>query len=143
MSRRTATTEPPSSRSYATTSILLYSDRAELREQVRLDIGDTIGRRGVTIEWTEAATPNFVTDLVQTGRYDLIIADGETKKLGGIGLTRQMRQELDWRPTVLVLLQRAQDAWLASWSGADAGMELPVDPFELRTVVADLLGIDD
>lgn len=40
---------------------------------------------------------------------------------------------------MLVLTGRTQDAWLASWSLADAVLSHPLDPVELQRVVADLL----
>jgi DNA-binding response OmpR family regulator len=127
----------------ATTSILLYSDNAVVRREVRQAVGETIGPRDTPIEWTEVATSEIAMDLTAGQHYDLVIGDNETTKLGGAGLTRQMRNELDWQPTVLLLLARQQDAWLAAWSGADAAMQQPVDPFALRARVAELLGIDD
>jgi hypothetical protein len=38
-----------------------------------------------------------------------------------------------------VLLGRAQDAWLATWSRADAAVPHPLDPMQLSRVVAELL----
>jgi DNA-binding response OmpR family regulator len=140
---RTAALEPSAeTRSYPTASILLYSDNATVRREVRLAVGDAIGARDVAIEWTEVATATRAMQLTEERQYDLIIGDNETTKLGGVGLVRQMRNELDWQPTVLLLLARQQDAWLAAWSGVDAAMQQPVDPFELRALVGQLLGID-
>jgi DNA-binding response OmpR family regulator len=110
---------------------------------VRQAVGDTIGERDVAVEWTEVATSEIAMDLTEAQHYDLIIGDNETTKLGGVGLTRQMRNELDWQPTVLLLLARQQDAWLAAWSGADAAVQQPVDPFALRALVTKLLGLAD
>jgi DNA-binding response OmpR family regulator len=36
---------------------------------------------------------------------------------------------------VVLILAREQDAWLARWSGADAWMTKPVDPFALADAV--------
>jgi DNA-binding response OmpR family regulator len=36
---------------------------------------------------------------------------------------------------VIVILERAQDQWLAKWSGADRWLVRPVDPFELAEAV--------
>jgi DNA-binding response OmpR family regulator len=81
--------------------------------------------------------------LCHQGRFDLVVADNETNKLGGVGLVRQMRAELDWRPQVLLLLARQQDAWLGAWSGADSAILQPADPGALATRVANLLGFPD
>jgi hypothetical protein len=40
---------------------------------------------------------------------------------------------------VLVLIGRPQDAWLATWSRADAAVTLPVDPVEFAASLASLL----
>jgi len=39
----------------------------------------------------------------------------------------------------MVITARAADAWLASWSKADASVMHPIDPFTLAHKVADLL----
>jgi len=39
---------------------------------------------------------------------------------------------------VLVLTGRPQDAWLASWSNADAAVSRPLDPIDLQGAVARL-----
>jgi hypothetical protein len=40
---------------------------------------------------------------------------------------------------VLVLIGRPQDAWLATWSRAEAAVTLPVDPVEFASSLASLL----
>jgi hypothetical protein len=40
----------------------------------------------------------------------------------------------------MVIIQRVQDNWLARWSGADAVISHPIDPFTLGAHVAELLG---
>jgi DNA-binding response OmpR family regulator len=143
MTRSTVSSLTDSTRTYGTASIMLYSDSAEVRRDVRLALGEGIGQPETSLTFTEVATPDWAMHLAETERYDLIIMDNETAKLGGVGLTRQMRLELDWQPTVLLLLARQQDAWLGAWSGADAALPLPIDPFELHAKVAELLGTTD
>jgi CheY-like chemotaxis protein len=120
--------------------ILLYSDNALVRDLVRGAVGDEVGSDR-PVQWTEAATHPVAMDLCARNRYDLVIMDNETTKLGGVGLVREMRSELPWQPTVLLLLAREQDAWLAAWSGADAAVLQPVDPFQLASQVDQLLGV--
>jgi len=38
-----------------------------------------------------------------------------------------------------VVVGRPQDAWLATWSRADAVVSHPIDPMELAVTVTDLL----
>ena len=42
-------------------------------------------------------------------------------------------------PPVLLLIGRPQDAWLATWSRADAAVTLPVEPVEFASALASLL----
>jgi DNA-binding response OmpR family regulator len=126
----------------ATVSILLYSDNASVRAEVRRAVGGTLGNARVPVEWTEVATANQVMFLLEEDYYDLVIADNETTKCGGVALTRQLRNELEWQPTVLLLLARQQDGWLAAWAEADAALLRPADPFELRNLVTDLVQVE-
>ncbi|MCL2802455.1 MAG: hypothetical protein FWD29_00650 [Micrococcales bacterium] len=139
-----ATATPTSGASTAgTVSIMLYGDNALARQEIRRGVGEKIGARGLAVEWTEVATPAVAVMECEDKQFDLIIGDNETGKLGGVGLTRQLRQELGWRPTIMLVLARQQDAWLAAWSGADAAVARPLDPFELRARVTDILQLDD
>jgi len=60
----------------------------------------------------------------------LVIADETTVPYGAFGLAHELKV-LPYPPGVIVLLHRAQDAWLAKWSGADRWLVQPVDAFEL------------
>ncbi|MDR2380054.1 MAG: hypothetical protein LBE08_02570 [Bifidobacteriaceae bacterium] len=123
--------------------ILLYSDNALVRDLVRGTIGETIGADARPLVWTQVATSAIAMHECHTGRFDLVVIDNETTKLGGVGLVRQMRAELGWQPVVLLLLARPQDAWLAAWSGADAALLQPVAPPVLVAEVAKLLGVPE
>jgi len=143
MSQTATGTAAASQTTTDTASILLYSDNADMRRNVRLAVGEQLGQRGVQVEWTEVATAPVAMLLTEERKFDLIIGDNETTKLGGVGLVRQMRNELDWEPNVLLLLARQQDAWLAAWAGADSAMLTPLDPFTLRQRVMEMLGLED
>jgi len=119
--------------------IVLYSDDVDVRAQVRLAIGPRLSHGAPEIEWIEAATPAAVVGAAEAGGVDLLVLDGEADKLGGMGLGRQLKEEVYACPPVLVLTGRPQDAWLASWSNADGTVSRPLDPQELHAAVADLL----
>lgn len=119
--------------------VLLYSDDVTTREQVRLAVGRRLGRGTPDIVWTETATPAAVLEQAETGTYDLLILDGESAKVGGMALARQVKDEVFRCPPVLVLTGRPQDAWLAAWSDADAVVSQPLDPIALQSAVAGLL----
>lgn len=59
--------------------------------------------------------------------------------MGGMGMCRQIKDEVFNCPPVLLLIARPQDAWLATWSRADAAVTLPVDPVEFAAALASLL----
>lgn len=119
--------------STAKARILVYSDDKNVREKVRFAVGSTT--HGRTIEWTEAATHDAVIGLLDAGGFDLAILDGEAAKSGGMGICRQMKHEYYDCPPVLLLVGRLGDAWLATWSQADAAVAHPLDPFVVRDAV--------
>jgi DNA-binding response OmpR family regulator len=120
--------------------VLLYSDDVDTRQQVRLAVGRRLAKGAPDIEWVETATHPAVVAAADAGDLDLLVLDGEAAKSGGIGLCRQLKDEVYDCPPVLVLVGRAQDAWLASWSLADAVLSHPLDPVEVHDVVARLVG---
>jgi DNA-binding response OmpR family regulator len=119
--------------------VLLYSDHVETREQVMLAVGRRITKDLPPIEWVQMATAGAVISAVDAGGLDLLVLDGEAGKVGGMGLCRQLKDEIYECPPVLVLIGRPQDAWLASWSQAEAVVSRPLDPMVLQQAVADLL----
>ncbi len=120
-------------------TILLYSDDVDARAQVRLAVGRRLERGAPDITWVEAATSDEVLERVRAGAPDLLVLDGEADKVGGMGVARQLKDETYNCPPILVLLGRPQDAWLASWSDADASVSRPLDPVAVRQAVLDLL----
>lgn len=119
--------------------VLLYSDHVETRESVLLAVGRRAAKDLLPIEWVEVATAAMVVKAVEAGGLDLLVLDGETGKVGGLGLCRRLKDEIYQCPPVLVLTGRPQDAWLASWSQADAVVARPLDPIVLQQAVASLL----
>lgn len=122
-----------------TINVLLYSDDMDTREAVRLAVGKRAARDLPLIEWWERATHDAVVATADTGDVDLMILDGEAAKSGGMGLCRQLKNEIYKCPPILVLTGRPQDAWLASWSLADAAVPHPLDPVALNETVAKLI----
>ena len=120
-------------------TILLYSDDVDARSQVRLAVGRRLERGGPDIVWLEVATAEEVLAHARTTRPDLLILDGEADKVGGMGVSRQLKDEVYECPPVLILLGRPQDAWLASWSDADAVVSRPLEPIAVREAVVRLL----
>ncbi len=69
----------------------------------------------------------------------LVVVDMQTGNAGGYALMRYVAEarHLPHIP-VLVLLERAQDAWLARIAGAAASRVKPLAPGELERAVAEL-----
>jgi DNA-binding response OmpR family regulator len=76
---------------------------------------------------------------MDAGGVDLAILDGEAVPAGGMGIAKQLKDEIYQCPPVLVLTGRPQDAWLATWSRAEAAVPHPIDPLQLAEAVVGLL----
>lgn len=123
----------------STAKVLLYSDDRTVREQVRLALGKRVAGDLPEIEVFETATRPAVIKALDEGSYDLCILDGEAVPAGGMGVAKQIKDEIADCPLILLLVARPADAWLATWSGAEAIVGYPIDPVKLPQVVADLL----
>lgn len=119
--------------------MLVYSDNARTREQVMLALGKRIHPDLPDLTYLEVATAAVVVKEMDAGGIDLAILDGEATPAGGMGIARQLKDEVDDCPPILVLTGRADDAWLADWSRAEAALPLPIDPGRLSEAVAGLL----
>ena len=119
-------------------TILLYSSNRLTRENVRLALGRKVASDLPEVSVVEVATQPAVLAALDAGGIDLAVLDGEAVP-GGMGLCRQLKDEVVRCPPILVLTGRADDAWLATWSRADGVVPHPVDPFRLPAAVAQLL----
>jgi DNA-binding response OmpR family regulator len=119
--------------------VLVYSDDRTVRHAVLLALGRRPAADFAPVEYIECATEPAVIAAVDAGGIDLLILDGEAAPAGGMGIARQVKDEIFHCPPVLVLIARPQDAWLATWSRADAVAARPVNPMVLATTVSTLL----
>ena len=119
--------------------VLLYSDDVNTRDQVRLALGPTPHPDLPPIEYVEVATEPMVIAHMDAGGIDLAILDGEAVPAGGMGIAKQLKDEIYGCPPLMVLIGRPQDAWLATWSRADAAVLYPLDPIQVADVVVGLL----
>jgi DNA-binding response OmpR family regulator len=120
-------------------TVLVYSDDANTREQVRLATGRRPAADVPPVRFVECATLPAVLKALDEGGIDVCVLDGETVPAGGMGVCRQIKDEIFECPPVLLLIGRPQDAWLATWSRAEAAVTLPVDPVEFAASLAALL----
>jgi DNA-binding response OmpR family regulator len=121
-----------------TLTVLLYSDDSTVREKVRLAVGKRPATGLPEVRWLECATQPAVIELADAHKADLFVLDGEAVPYGGMGLCRQLKNEIYDCPPILVLTGRREDAWLASWSQADLAVPHPLDPAAVAQAVAEL-----
>lgn len=128
--------DPPPARTHV---VLVYSDDVAVRAAVRRAVGVRPAADLGTIEWVECGTGPEVIGRVDAGGVDVAVLDGEAWPAGGMGLAKQMKDEVRDCPHTLVLIARRVDTWLADWSLADAVVPQPVDPGELTQALVGLL----
>ena len=119
--------------------VLVYSDDVHTREQVILALGRRPHPDLPEVEYVEVATEPVVIQNMDAGGIALAILDGEAVPAGGMGIAKQLKDEIRNCPPLLVLTGRPQDAWLATWSRADAAVPHPLDPVQLAEAAAALL----
>lgn len=125
--------------SAAPATVLVYSDDAAVRERIRMAIGRRPAADVGPITWVEASTGDEVVRLTDAGGLDLLLLDAEAWPTGGMGISRQLKHEIDDCPPVCLVLARKVDRWLATWSEADAVLSHPLDPVAAASTVADVL----
>jgi DNA-binding response OmpR family regulator len=123
----------------ATMTVLVYSDDVNTREQVKLAVGRRPAAELPRVQFLECATEPAVIAALDRGGVDVCVLDGEAVPAGGLGICRQIKDEIYQAPPVLVLLGRPQDGWLATWSRADAVVSHPLDPILVADAVASLM----
>ncbi|MCU1683789.1 MAG: signal transduction protein [Amycolatopsis sp.] len=119
--------------------ILVFSHKPGVRES----IVNAIGRKPATdlakVTFVEVSGIADVLSEMDAGTVDLAILDGEAQPTGGIGLTRQLKNEITDCPPIVVAVRRKDDRWLATWSQADAVLVHPLDPLTAAETVAGVL----
>jgi|TARA_B110000503_G_scaffold143572_1_gene245932 hypothetical protein len=125
--------------------IIVYSDDSSVRSAIVAALGKKVAADLPEHEISEFATGAALRahvdrkDVSGRLRADLFILDGEAVPEGGMGVARQLKDEVFNCPPVLLITGRREDAWLAAWSRAEASIIHPIDPFTLGNTVADLL----
>jgi CheY-like chemotaxis protein len=119
-------------------TVLVYSSSPATRAR----IVTALGRRpapDLELDLVEVSTGDEAVVRCDAGGVDLAILDGEATPIGGLGLCRQLKDEIDHAPPVLVVVGRRDDAWLATWSRAEAVVPHPIDALQLSDAVVGLL----
>jgi DNA-binding response OmpR family regulator len=119
--------------------ILVYSSNVQTRERVMRALGKQLHPDLPELSYVEVATGPMVVATMDKGGIDLAILDGEATPTGGMGIAKQLKDELENCPPLVVLTGRPDDAWLASWSRAEGAVPHPIDPIVLGRTVLNLL----
>ena len=119
-------------------TVLLYSDDPKVRETMRLSIG-TRPAADLLVRFIEASTQGEVIRLVDSTDIDLLVLDGEAAPSGGLGIARQLKDEIDDCPPTCVVIARAADRWLAAYARVDATLTHPLDPMTTGQTIAAML----
>lgn len=125
--------------------IIVYSDDSSVRSSIVSALGTRVAKDLPEHEIHEFATGPALRAYVDSRnvagefRADLFILDGEAAQEGGLGIARQLKDEVFNCPPILVITGRKEDKWLAAWSLAEASVVHPIDPFTLAKTAAELL----
>jgi hypothetical protein len=117
------------------TQIIVYSDDSTVRASIASALGHRVSEDLPEHEIVEFATADALRMYVDRKgaggkcRADLFILDGEAVPEGGMGVARQLKDEVF----------ECHDAWLAAWSRAEGVVNHPIDPFVLAATAAKLL----
>lgn len=120
-------------------TVLVFSDDPTIRAQIRAAVGRRPAADLGRIDYIECSDQLAVVDELDTGGIDLVILDGEAQPTGGMGICRQLKNEIFPCPPVCVVIARRDDRWLAKWSLADDTITYPIDPVAAAEVVAGLI----
>lgn len=122
-----------------TLAIALYSDDSSVREAVKKALGGQLAQDLPKHSIHEFATAPALRSYVDSGnKVDLYILDGESVPEGGLGVAKQLKDEVYNCGVVVVLVGRKSDAWLAGWSRAEGVITHPIDPFTMAGTVAQI-----
>ena len=119
--------------------VVVYSHDADTRAELKLAIGRRPAPDVPEAEIVEVATAPALFRLLDAGGADVLVLDGEAQPAGGMGVSRQAKDEIYNCPPVLLVIARADDRWLATWSRADAVISHPLDPVAVAREVAGLM----
>lgn len=128
-----------SAQSTSALKVLVFSHRPEVREAIISAVGYRPAPELGRVDYLEATTIEGVLYVVDNDRVDLAILDGEAQPTGGMGVSRQLKNELTHCPPIIVAVRRRDDRWLATWSQADAVIVHPLDPLASAETVAEVL----
>lgn len=108
--------------------ILVVADEPWVRNAVHAALSDS------RIEFHDLQDPESASEIVADGDIDAVVADLQVGSMGGMAVTRAVKDvpREDASVPVILLLDRSADAFLAGRSGADAWVTKPFSAADLR-----------
>jgi CheY-like chemotaxis protein len=118
--------------------VLLVASGQPARERLRLAL-ERLEVTGEAVEFLETGDGNDAVVLAEAQRPDLLVVEVGVTPYGAFGIARDVKASPRTACPVIIVVERPQDEWLARWSGADAMVSRPVDPFALAQVAGRLV----
>lgn len=119
----------------------MISADPQLRDILRVALRSAERRTGEPWEFVEATDGVHGIRRAWRERPDVVVADEIASRAGAFAVAKDLKGATEPFPgLVIIVLARGLDDWLARWSGADAWLTRPVDPFELADTVMRLIG---
>ena len=119
--------------------VLVISADPALREQLRISVRSAERLSGEPWESLEASNGISGLKLAWRELPDLVVADEIASGAGAFAVAKDLKGAAEPFPGgVILVLARKQDEWLAKWSGADAWVTKPIDPFDLADRVLEV-----
>lgn len=120
--------------------VLVYSDNSQVRAAIARAITPAPSPESAPITIKEFATAAALRGYFDDkGTAAILIVDGEATPEGGLGLARQLKDEIYQAPPIIGIIAREADRWLATWARVEAITFHPIDPRALAREVAALL----
>jgi DNA-binding response OmpR family regulator len=117
---------------------LIISPDEDVRQHLRIALQSAERRTGGSWEYLEASDGLAGLRVAWRERPDVVVADEIASRAGGFAVAKDLRgAPVPFPGAIVIVLARPEDAWLAKWSGADAWIERPVDPFALADTVVE------
>ncbi|MEN8114266.1 MAG: response regulator [Actinomycetota bacterium] len=113
--------------------VLVVADEPWVRNEVHAAL--SIGAN----ELIDHADPATAADTARDESVDVAVVDLQVASMGGMAMTRAMREQSEPVP-VIMLLDREADTFLAGRAGADAWVIKPFTAAALRAAVTDVTG---
>lgn len=111
--------------------VLVVADAPWVRNEVHAALSDP------GMELIDHDEPATAAERAVTEEADAVVVDLQIDAMGGMAVTRSIREveSFEGAIPVVLLLDRAADAFLARRSGADGWVKKPFTPTELRDAV--------